>query len=112
MTREMNRLDHYKTSIHVNQYIITQHGWEYYLEKPEDQESTPPAWTIILSKFLLTDAQITTDDRAENKVSKYEIPEGVIHKDEKDITDNDLLNAVGAGKLQKYIYSEEPFLPA
>jgi translocation and assembly module TamB len=43
--------------------------------KPEDQESTPPAWTIILSKFLLTDAQITTDDRAENKVSKYEIPE-------------------------------------
>ena len=36
MTREMNRLDHYKTSIHVNQHIITKHGWEYYLEKPDD----------------------------------------------------------------------------
>lgn len=45
-------------------------------EKPDDdQDKTPPAWSIILSKFLLTQAQITTDDRAENKVSKYEIPE-------------------------------------
>lgn len=42
--------------------------------KPETKESDPPAWTIILSKFLLTEAQITTDDRGENKVSKYEIP--------------------------------------
>ncbi len=45
--------------------------------KPENQESSPPNWSIILSKFLLTDAQITTDDRAENKVSKYEIPQGI-----------------------------------
>ncbi len=36
MTREMNRLDHCKTSIHVNQHIITKHGWEYYLEEPDD----------------------------------------------------------------------------
>lgn len=44
-------------------------------EKPEEnQEKTPPAWSIILSKFLLTDANITTDDRASNKVAKYEIP--------------------------------------
>ncbi|MGB3365373.1 MAG: AsmA family protein, partial [Thermodesulfobacteriota bacterium] len=45
-------------------------------EKPDDdQDKTPPAWSIVLSQFLLTQAQITTDDRAENKVSKYEIPE-------------------------------------
>lgn len=45
-------------------------------EKPDDdQNKTPPAWSIKLSQFLLTQAQITTDDRAENKVSKYEIPE-------------------------------------
>lgn len=36
MTREMNRLDHCKTSIHVQQHVITQHGWEYYLEEPDD----------------------------------------------------------------------------
>ena len=36
MTREINRLDHCKTSIHVQQHVITQHGWEYYLEEPDD----------------------------------------------------------------------------
>ena len=48
MTREMNRLDHCKTSIHVNQYIITQHGWEYYLEKPEDQESRNYRFGLVM----------------------------------------------------------------
>jgi len=44
-------------------------------KKEEDKEKSPPDWSIILSKFLLKDAQITTDDRAESKVSKYKIPE-------------------------------------
>ncbi|MCK5390916.1 MAG: AsmA family protein, partial [Deltaproteobacteria bacterium] len=44
-------------------------------QKEEDTEKSPPDWSIILSKFLLTDAQITTDDRVASKVSKYEIPE-------------------------------------
>lgn len=44
-------------------------------KQSDDQENTPPPWSIILSKFLLTDAQVTTNDRAENKVAKYEIPE-------------------------------------
>ncbi len=39
------------------------------------QESGPPQWSIILSKFLLQNAQITNDDRTQNKVSKYEIPQ-------------------------------------
>lgn len=44
-------------------------------EKPEDdQDKTPPAWSIILSKFLQTDANITIDDRESNKIAKYEIP--------------------------------------
>ncbi|GJM15525.1 MAG: translocation/assembly module TamB [Thermodesulfobacteriota bacterium] len=43
-------------------------------KQADDQDKTPPSWSIILSKFLLTNAEITTDDRAENKVSKYEIP--------------------------------------
>lgn len=44
-------------------------------QKEEDTEKSPPDWSIILSKFLLTDAQITTDDRVASKVSRYEIPE-------------------------------------
>ncbi len=44
-------------------------------KQADDQDKTPPAWSIILSNFLLTNAEITTDDRAGNKVSKYEIPE-------------------------------------
>jgi len=44
-------------------------------KKEEDKKKSFPDWSIILSKFLLKDAQITTDDRAEGKVSKYEIPE-------------------------------------
>jgi len=41
----------------------------------EDKQKSPPNWSIILSKFLLTDAQVTMDNRAESKVSKYKIPE-------------------------------------
>ncbi|MEE8298359.1 MAG: hypothetical protein V3R67_03165, partial [Thermodesulfobacteriota bacterium] len=44
-------------------------------EKENDKEKSPPDWSIILSKFLLQDALITTDDRVDSKVSKYEIPQ-------------------------------------
>jgi len=44
-------------------------------QKEDDKEKSPPDWSIILSKFLLQDTQITTDDRVDSKVSKYEIPE-------------------------------------
>ncbi len=45
-------------------------------EKKEEKKDTgPPSWSIILSKFLLTKAEITVDHRAEKKVAKYEIPE-------------------------------------
>ncbi len=69
------------TGLDVNLIKYSDETWNFEKigsseEKPtENQESSPPNWSIILSKFLLTDAQITTDDRAENKVSKYEIPE-------------------------------------
>ncbi len=39
------------------------------------KDKGPPEWSIVLSKFLLQNALITTDDREQNKVSKYEIPE-------------------------------------
>lgn len=39
------------------------------------QESGPPQWSIVLSKFLLQNAEITNDDREQNKVSRFEIPE-------------------------------------
>ena len=54
MIREMNRLDFAFcqsarfASIHVDQYIITQHGWEYYLEKPEDQESRNIRFGLVM----------------------------------------------------------------
>tara|TARA_R110002167_G_C12229750_1_gene609664 strand:+ start:179 stop:451 length:273 start_codon:yes stop_codon:yes gene_type:complete len=50
----MNRLDFAFcqsarfASIHVDQYIITQHGWEYYLEKPEDQESRNYRFGLVM----------------------------------------------------------------
>ena len=44
-------------------------------EKEETEEKSPPQWSILLSKFLLTNALITIDDRSQNKVTKYEIPE-------------------------------------
>jgi uncharacterized protein involved in outer membrane biogenesis len=44
-------------------------------EEKNDKEKSPPDWSIILSKFLLQDALITTDDRVDSKVSKYEIPQ-------------------------------------
>ena len=45
------------------------------VEKDSDKkQSGPPEWSIVLSKFLLENALISTDDREQNKVSKYEIP--------------------------------------
>ena len=46
------------------------------VEKDSGSKSSgPPEWSIVLSRFLLQNARITTDDREQNKVSKYEIPE-------------------------------------
>jgi len=32
----------------VNQHLITKHGWEYYLEKPEDQESRNIRFGLVM----------------------------------------------------------------
>ncbi len=69
------------TGLDVNLIKYSDGTWNYEKigedseQKEEDTEKSPPDWSIILSKFLLTDAQITTDDRVASKVSKYEIPE-------------------------------------
>ncbi|MEM7008763.1 MAG: translocation/assembly module TamB domain-containing protein [Thermodesulfobacteriota bacterium] len=43
-------------------------------KEDKDKISTPPEWSIILSQFLLEKAQIKMEDRAQNKISTYEIP--------------------------------------
>ena len=44
-------------------------------KKDREKETTPPDWSIILSKFLLTEGEIRIDDRESGKLSKYVIPE-------------------------------------
>lgn len=71
------------SGLDVNLIKYTDGTWNFEkIGNPEDvekdsnsQESGPPQWSIVLSKFLLQNAQVTNDDRAQNKVSKYEIPE-------------------------------------
>ena len=61
MIREMNKLDHCKTSLEVNQHIMTKHGWEYYLEKPEDQESRNIRFGLVMG-FETEMGYVNTDE--------------------------------------------------
>jgi len=69
------------TDIDVNLIKYADGSWNFEKigsddkKQADDQEKTPPSWSIILSNFLLTNAEITTDDRVARKVSKYVIPE-------------------------------------
>ena len=36
MIRKMKSLELDDCSLDIQQHVITQHGWEYYLEKPDD----------------------------------------------------------------------------
>ncbi len=48
MIRRMESSQTIPVVLEVNQHIMTKNGWEYYLEKPEDQESRNIRFGLVM----------------------------------------------------------------